>query len=146
MPVIAAVTAGVILLVLWLIRRRALGASAQACFPVQVREGLARPRRGQIRYDEDEIRLTGMLGMAGPTALRLWSAPRHAVDMERLPGQTAQGQAPALVRLTGGRDRRGDRTSLVVELDEADACALRAWVESGPSMAGHAWWQSGRPR
>lgn len=131
--VIAAVAAGVILLALWLIRHRALSASP-GTFPAVSSDPRGRRRRVVGQYDDDTLCLFRRASFA---VRPLWSAERCGLDLERVEAPDLP-ETSARVRVTDSRD------SFTLDLDEADASGLRAWIESGPSLASQPWWNSGR--
>lgn len=131
--VIAAVTAGVILLVVWLIRRRALIASP-GTFPAVGTDRRGRRHRVVGQYDDDTL----CLFRSASFAVRpVWSADRCGMDLERVEAADLP-ETSVRVRVTD------PRASFTLDLDAADASGLRAWIESGPSLAGQPWWNSGR--
>ncbi|XNZ00836.1 DUF2550 family protein [Micrococcus luteus] len=132
-PVLVAVAAGVILLLVWLIRRRALMASP-GTFPAVATD--PRGRRHQVigRYDDETLRLFHRDSFIVRPA---WSAQRCGLDLERV---ESAGLPETAVRI---QVSEAD-VSFTLDLDEADASGLRAWIEAGPSLASQPWWNSGR--
>lgn len=133
--VIAAATAGAILLAAWLIRHRALLASP-GTFPAVGTDSHGRRHRVIGRYDDDTLRLFRRASFAVRPS---WSAQRCGMDLERVVAQDLP-EASVRVRVTDAE------VSFTLDLDAADASGLRAWIEAGPSMASQPWWNPGRTR
>lgn len=114
-------------------RRRAL-LRAPGAFPAWVVDESGRRRRAVGRYDAERLWLTGRWRLSRTR----WATARHLLDLNRLP----QSPEPGRVRLGVGETDRPDGPSLVLEVDEADAGALRAWAEAGPSHACRSWWRA----
>lgn len=131
--VIAAVTAGVILLVVWLIRHRALIASP-GTFPAVGTDRRGRRHRVVGQYDDGTLRLFRSRSYKVRPA---WSAQRCGMDLERVQADDLPETA-VRVRVTD------PRVSFTLDLDAADASGLRAWIEAGPSLASQPWWNSDR--
>ena len=131
--VIAAVAAGAILLAVWLIRHRALMASA-GTFPAVGTDRRGRRHRVVGQYDDDTLRLFRSYSCKVRPA---WSAQRCGMDLERVHADDLPETA-VRVRVTDSK------ASFTLDLDPADASGLRAWTEAGPSQAVQPWWNSGR--
>jgi hypothetical protein len=132
--VIAAVTAGAILLAAWLIRHRALVASP-GTFPAVGTDRSGRRHHVIGQYDDATLRLFRRRSFKVRPA---WSAQRCGMNLERV--QSAElPQTAVRVRVTD------PQVSFTLDLDAADASGLRAWIESGPSLAHQPWWNSQRP-
>ncbi|GEM_PF-1203876 len=132
-PVIVAVAAGVILLLVWLIRRRALMASP-GTFPAVGTDSRGRRHHVIGRYDDETLRLFHRDSFVVRPA---WSAQRCGLDLERV---EAEGLQDTTVRVQVSESA----VSFTLDMDEADASGLRAWIEAGPSLASQPWWNSGR--
>ena len=117
-----------LLAVAGLVRHRAL-LRAPGSFPGIAVTGRGRPRRVIGRYDERVLVFNGFMP-AGPLA---WRGERWALQMDRVPDAAPEGQTVL--------DVRGGSEPVRLTVDEADAGALRAWCEAGPSQAAQLWWR-----
>lgn len=130
---LGALAAIVLLAVLAGARRRAL-LRAPGAFPAALLTPDGR-RRGVIgRYDQ------AVLELASPwlPGRRAWRVARHRLEIERLPEPPAPGRALLRVHEAGAAPAQ----PFVLDVDEADAGAVRAWAEAGPSQASQSWWRA----
>lgn len=111
----------------WWVRRRAL-LRQQGAFPAVAVSATGARRRVVARYDERCLTLHAWWPARGSA----WRGTRWALQMDRVPEAGAAGEAVL--------DVSGGTSAVRLHVDEADAGALRAWCEAGPSQAGHSWW------
>lgn len=125
--VLTGVLAAILLLAIaGLMRRRAL-LRAPGAFPAQAHTRTGRRRRVIGRYDQRSLVLQGFWPV-GPLA---WRGERWGLELDRVPDAAPPGQAML--------DVRGGSEPVRLLVDEADAGALRAWCEAGPSRAAQFW-------